>query len=81
MLSKAGCNLQQIAVITGHSLKTVTVILERYLARTRALADQATASWESSPRAEFANRLKAAAPIVRPDKRKLNDRSELDGAP
>ncbi|CAA2138386.1 hypothetical protein OICFNHDK_4177 [Methylobacterium bullatum] len=33
MLSEAGCNPQQIATITGHSLKTVTVILDRYLAR------------------------------------------------
>lgn len=62
MLSEAGCNPQQIATITGHSLKTVTVILDRYLARTRALADQAIFNWENSPRTEFANQLQTAPP-------------------
>lgn len=81
MLSEAGCSPQQIAAITGHSLKTVTVILERYLARTRALADQAIAHWENSPRTEFANRLQTVAPPARPDKRKLNVGNELNGAP
>ncbi|WP_246688200.1 tyrosine-type recombinase/integrase [Methylobacterium sp. WL120] len=57
LLSEAGCNPQQIATITGHSLKSVSVILDRYLARTRALADQAIFNWENSPRTEFANQL------------------------
>lgn len=35
LLSEARCTPQQIATITGHSLKTVHLILERYLARTR----------------------------------------------
>ncbi|WP_375456606.1 integrase [uncultured Methylobacterium sp.] len=61
MLSEAGCNPQQIAAITGHSLKTVTVILDRYLARTRALADQAILNFETSPRTEFASRLQTVA--------------------
>ena len=81
MLSEAGCSPQQIAAITGHSLKTVTVILERYLARTRALADQAIANWESSPRTEFANRLQTVTPAGKPDKRKFNADSTLNGAP
>jgi hypothetical protein len=38
-LSEAGCTLQQIATIIGHSLKAVYRILERYLARTRGLAE------------------------------------------
>ena len=70
MLSEAGCNPQQIATITGHSLKTVTVILDRYLARTRALADQAIFNWENSPRTEFANRLQTAPPTPRAPKGK-----------
>jgi integrase len=37
LLSEAGCTPQQIATITGHSLKTVFQILERYLARTVVL--------------------------------------------
>jgi integrase len=41
LLSEAGCTPQQIATITGHSFKTVHRILERYLARTCGLAEQA----------------------------------------
>ena len=63
MLSEAGSSPQEIATITGHSLKTVTVILDRYLARTRALADQAIFKWENSPRTEFANRLQTGTPV------------------
>ncbi|CAO4173652.1 Integrase family protein [Methylorubrum populi] len=70
MLSEAGCSPQQIATITGHSLKTVTVILDRYLARTRALADQAIFNWENSPRTEFANRLQTATPTPKASKGK-----------
>jgi hypothetical protein len=56
-LSEAGCTPQQIATITGHSLKTVFQILERYLARTRGLAEQAIVNFENSPRTKFANQL------------------------
>jgi integrase len=31
MLAEAGCTTPQIATITGHSLKTLTTILDRYL--------------------------------------------------
>jgi integrase len=57
LLSEAGCTPQQIATITGHSLKTVFQILERYLARTRGLAEQAILNFENSPRTKFANQL------------------------
>lgn len=57
LLSEAGCTPQQIATITGHSLKTVFRILERYLARTRGLAEQAIFNFENSPRTKFANQL------------------------
>ena len=57
LLSEAGCNEQQIATITGHSLKTVHQILERYLARTKGLAEQAIENFENSPRTKFANAL------------------------
>jgi integrase len=66
LLSEAGCTPQQIATITGHSLKTVHRILERYLARTCGLAEQAIFNFENSPRTKFANQLQtstAAAPI------------------
>jgi integrase len=57
LLSEAGCTAQQVASITGHSLKTVHRILERYLARTRGLAEQAILNFENSSRTKFANQL------------------------
>jgi integrase len=60
LLSESGSTAQQIAPITGHSLKTVNRILERYLARTSGLAEQAIFNWENSPRTAFANRLSIA---------------------
>jgi integrase len=75
MLSEAGSTPQQIATITGHSLKTVTAILDRYLARTRGLAEQAIFNWENSPRTEFANRLQTGAPVLKSLKGK-NDAQE-----
>jgi integrase len=57
LLSEAGCTTQQIATITGHSLKYVETILKRYLARTRGLAEEAIAKFEASPRATFAHDL------------------------
>lgn len=56
-LSEAHCTPQQIATITGHSLKTVYRILECYLARTRGLAEQAIFNFENSSRTKFANQL------------------------
>jgi integrase len=72
MLSEARCNPQMIATITGHSLKTVAVILDRYLARTRGLADQAIFNFENSPRTEFANRLQTGTPVQSATKGKAN---------
>ena len=60
LLSEAGSTPQQIATITGHSLKTVHRILERYLARTRGLAEQAIFNFENSPRTKFANQLQTS---------------------
>jgi len=57
LLSEAGCTPQQVASITGHSLKTVHRILERYLARTRGLAEQRIFNFENSTRTKFANQL------------------------
>ncbi|UYO49656.1 tyrosine-type recombinase/integrase [Rhodopseudomonas palustris] len=61
MLSEAGCTPQEIATITGHSLKRIHEILELYLARTRTLAEGAIAKFENSPRTKFANRLQTRA--------------------
>lgn len=72
MLSEAGCTPQQIATITGHSIKTVHAILERYLARTRGLAEQAIFNFENSPRTKFANQLQTVAPLPKGRKEKSN---------
>jgi hypothetical protein len=56
LLSQAGCTPQQVAAITGHSLQTVHRILERYLARTHGLAEQAIFNFKNSSRTKFANR-------------------------
>jgi integrase len=61
LLSEAACTPQQIATITGHSNRTVHRILERYLARTRGLAEQAIFNFENSPRTKFANQLQTVA--------------------
>lgn len=45
-LAEAGCEIPQIAAITGHSIASVTQIIEHYLARTSHLADAAIAALE-----------------------------------
>jgi integrase len=73
LLSESKCNLQQIATITGHSLKTVDRILERYLARTSGLAEQAIFNFENSPRTKFANQLQTVALPTTATKGKVNE--------
>ena len=62
MLAEAGCTTPQIAAITGHSLKTVTTILDKYLARTRVLAGEAVTLFQNAKSTEFANRLQTRTP-------------------
>lgn len=45
-LSEAGCTPQEIAAITGHALRSVTAILEKYCARTDKLTIAAIAKLE-----------------------------------
>ena len=45
-LSEAECSPQQIATFTGHSLRDVYAILDRYVARTPKLASTALAKLE-----------------------------------
>jgi integrase len=61
MLAEAGCTTPQIAAITGHSLRTVTEILDKYLSRTRILAGEAVTLFENAKSTEFANRLQTSA--------------------
>jgi integrase len=46
-LADAGCTVPEIAAITGHSLKSVNTILEKYWTRTRTQAANATAKLEA----------------------------------
>lgn len=62
MLAEAACTTPQIAAITGHSLKSVSGILDRYLARTRHLAEGAITRFENAPATRFANRLQTRPP-------------------
>jgi integrase len=55
MLAEAGASVPEIAAITGHSYRTITSILEKYLSRTRHLAEMAMAKLENSGRTDFAN--------------------------
>ena len=48
MLSEAGCTPQEIATLSGHTLKSVAQILEKYLARTRPLAEAAIFKLENA---------------------------------
>jgi integrase len=64
MLAEAGCTTPQIAAITGHSLKNVTTILDKYLARTRVLAGEAVSLFENAKSTEFANRLQTRSPTI-----------------
>jgi len=47
MLSEAGCTPQEVAAITGHSLRYVGQILDAYLSRTRKLAESAIIKLEA----------------------------------
>jgi integrase len=48
VLAEQGCTEQQIASISGHSLRHISAILDKYMARTRALNAEATRALEQS---------------------------------
>lgn len=56
MLFQAGCNLGEIVAITGHSLRRAQDILDKYLARTSTMADNAIAKFENVLETDFAKR-------------------------
>ena len=69
MLAEAGCTAPEIASITGHTLGHVTTILDKYLARTRDLAEAAIGKFERSKH-KLANRLQTGRPKARAKKAK-----------
>lgn len=54
MLFEAGCNVAEVASITGHTLKTAQYILDQYLARTGTLARSAIIKLEHRMKTERA---------------------------
>lgn len=56
MLFQAGCNLGEIVSVTGHSLRRAQEILDKYLARTSTMADNAIAKFENVLETDFAKR-------------------------
>lgn len=61
MLAEAGCTHQEIAGVTGHSLKAVAGIIDKYLARTRELAENAICKLDCKLSADAAK--KASIPM------------------
>ena len=61
LLTEAGCTVQQVCAITGHTLESATRILSRYLATTAAIAKAAILRFESAPETAFANQLQTTA--------------------
>ena len=59
MLSEAGNTPQQIATVTGDTIKTIHQIID--LARDATLSDAAILNFENSPRTKFANQLQTVA--------------------
>jgi hypothetical protein len=59
LLAEAGCTIPEIVSITGHTIKSANQILEKYLARTKAISDAAILKFENSEACNFANRLQA----------------------
>lgn len=57
MLAEAGATVPEIASITGHTMKSVHTILEKYMARTPALSKAAIIKFENAPATKFANQL------------------------
>lgn len=57
MLFEAGCTVAEVASITGHTLRRAQEILDRYLARTSAMATNAIAKFENNLPTDSAKRL------------------------
>ena len=55
-LADAGCTVPEIAAISGHALRSVETILQRYLARTKAQAESAISKLENASRTKSVNR-------------------------
>lgn len=61
LLAEAGCDVPQIAAITGHTLRSASAILEKYMARTRAQGVAAMAKLENYLRTNLQTALQTVA--------------------
>jgi integrase len=57
LLAEAGATIPQIVSITGHTLRSATRILERYMSRTSAMSRAAMDAFEHATATRFANQL------------------------
>ena len=57
LLAESSATIPEIASITGHTMKSVHTILEKYLARTPALSKAAIIKFENAAATKFANHL------------------------
>ena len=81
LLSEAGCTPQQVATITGHSLKTVHRILERYLARPADLPSRRSSTSRTLREQNLQTNCKPARMEYLGSNRKMRVSNDLSGAP
>jgi integrase len=62
LLAEAGCDVPQIAAITGHTLRSASAILEKYLPRTRAQSAAAMTKLENYLRTNLQTALQTIPP-------------------
>lgn len=55
-LAEAGCTLEEVVAITGHSMTSAMAIVDKYMARTPALARNAIEKLENRAKTKLANR-------------------------
>ena len=60
-LAEAQCNIAHIVAITGHKLTSASVVLERYLAKTSRMGDDAIKLLENDAATKIANQLQTRA--------------------
>jgi hypothetical protein len=74
-------NQQPLALFRGGECERRDHVLERYLARTRGLAEQAIFNFENSPRTKFANQLQTSTTSDLDEKENVMPIIDMDGAP
>ena len=81
MLSEAGNTVPQIAAVTGHSLRSGTTILEKYMARTRHLSDAAIETLRTQSEQNLQTGCKPRHLGRKGERKKVRRDNDLNGAP